>query len=248
MLTPDRHQMILKLLTEKQSVKIQEFVEATSSSESTIRRDLSELESLNRLKRVHGGASLQHPASLELSFPEKTAKNQSEKQRIGQYAAELVDKNDCIFLDAGTTTYEMIPFLVDKQAVVVTNGLTHLEALYTYQITTYLTGGLVKHKTRALVGHGTQVSMEAYRFDKCFIGVNGIHERFGYTTPDPEEAGVKKTAMGLAKECFVLGDSSKLNEVSFANIADITKADIIINETEDDYISGLKKYTNIKVV
>jgi DeoR family transcriptional regulator, fructose operon transcriptional repressor len=248
MLTPERHRIILDLLQRKEVVKIQEFVEATSSSESTIRRDLSQLEKERKLKRVHGGASLLHQRGIELSILEKSTKNLEEKQKIAQYAANLIQEGDCIYLDAGTTTFQMIPFISAKNIKVVTNGLTHLEALLEHQIETYVTGGYVKSKTRALIGRGAQEGLQAYRFDKAFMGVNGIHLDYGYTTPDPEEATVKKLAIHLSEKAFILADHSKFNEFTFSKIADLHEATIITSEIDQDMYEDWMKKTVIKVV
>lgn len=248
MLTPERHQIILELLKEKGVAKLNELVEATSASESTIRRDLSQLEDENKLKRVHGGASLLHQKGEELSVVEKVTKNRQEKERIAQYAASLIKDGDCIYIDAGTTTLPMIAYITAKDIKIVTNGLTHLEELLEKNITTYLTGGLIKQKTRALIGSGAVQGIQQYRFDKCFIGVNGIHPDCGFTTPDPEEALVKKTAITFAQETFFLGDRTKLNEVTFSKIADLKEGVIITDETDEEILTSYGNKTTIKVV
>ncbi|GAA3330430.1 hypothetical protein GCM10020331_082970 [Ectobacillus funiculus] len=79
MLTAERHRIILDLLEKQEVVKLQEFVDVTSSSESTIRRDLSQLESQRKLKRVHGGAALLQQKREEPSVSEKSTKNLQEK-------------------------------------------------------------------------------------------------------------------------------------------------------------------------
>ncbi|MGG0306092.1 DeoR/GlpR family DNA-binding transcription regulator [Priestia megaterium] len=248
MLTPERHQLILKLLKEKELVKVQEFIEVTGASESTIRRDLSQLEEEQMLKRVHGGASLIRSKRIELSVIEKSAKNVQDKRNIAEYAASIINEGDCIFLDAGTTTYEMIPFLKQKDVVVVTNGLMHLNLMLEQGITLYLIGGSVKHKTGALIGNGALLSLEQYRFDKCFMGANGIHHQYGYTTPDPEEALIKQTAMKLSRESYILSDSTKFFETSFAKIADLHEAKIITNDVPSDVLIQYANKTDIKVV
>ncbi|MCP8617660.1 DeoR/GlpR family DNA-binding transcription regulator [Salirhabdus salicampi] len=248
MLTPERHQIILNLLKEKQNVTIHELVEVTSSSDSTIRRDLSQLENENYLKRVHGGAVYMKQKGEELSISEKSTKYSTEKQAIGRYAAQLVEDGDCIFLDAGTTTMQMIPFLREKDIVVVTNGLSHVEWLSDYNIKTYLTGGFIKGKTRALIGQKTMESIGSYRFDKCFLGANGFHPEHGYTTPDPEEAEIKKLALSLSQEQFMLADNSKLHEVTFARISSLDKATLVTNTIPQKYEEILKEKTNVKVV
>jgi DeoR family transcriptional regulator, fructose operon transcriptional repressor len=248
MLTPERQRLILQLVKEKAVVKIQDLVEVTGASESTIRRDLTQLEQDKFLKRIHGGAARLQGKLQEPSMTEKSAKNLHEKQRIAKYAASLVEEGDSIFLDAGSTTYEMIPFLPAKDIVVVTNGLLHLLPLLERNINTYIIGGFVKRNTNAIIGRGALASLEQYRFDKCFLGVNGIHPQFGFTTPDQEEALIKQRAMDLSREAYVLADFSKFSEIAFAKIADIDKAVVITNEMDKETKEYYTAQTSIKVV
>ncbi|MFD1038261.1 DeoR/GlpR family DNA-binding transcription regulator [Virgibacillus byunsanensis] len=248
MLTAERHSIIMNLLKEMQTITIQDITEATSASDSTIRRDLTELEKQEKLERIHGGATLSERKLQEYSIIEKSTKNLQEKINIAKHSATLVQNGDCIFLDAGTTTLQMIPYLKHKDVVVVTNGLTHLDSLIEHDIKTYLTGGLIKIKTSALIGPQSIQSLQNYHFDKCFIGVNGIHLEFGYTTPDPEEANIKQTASKLSKETYVLADHSKFNKVSFAKINDLNEADIISTNIQQHEVEALSKITTVKVV
>jgi DeoR family transcriptional regulator, fructose operon transcriptional repressor len=247
-LTPERHRIILQLLKEKSIVKIHEVMELTNSSESTIRRDFSQLEEQRFLKRIHGGASRLQGKLQEPSMIEKSTKNLQEKRLIAKYAAELVDEGDTIYLDAGSTLLEMIEFLPNKDIVVVTNGLMHVEPLLNKRITTYLIGGLIKPNTNAFIGRGAIESLDLYRFDKCFMGVNGIHSQLGFTTPDQEEAMVKQKAISLSREAYVLADNSKFAEISFARIADLHEAIIITNELEKEIAEQYRTKTSIKVV
>lgn len=248
MLTSERHQIILQLLKEKNIVNIQDIMELTNTSESTIRRDLSQLEGQKYLKRLHGGASRLQGKLQEPSMIEKSSKNLQEKRMIAQYAASIVESGDCIFLDAGTTVIEMIDFLKIKDIVVVTNGLQHLPLLMNKGIRTYLIGGFAKPTTNAIIGRGALVSLDLYRFDKCFMGVNGIHPQFGFTTPDQEEALVKQKAISLSREAYVLADETKFSEISFAKIADIHEAKIITNKIDEEQKNQYANKTMIKVV
>jgi len=248
LLTQERHQLILQRLNEKEIVKLQELVELTHSSESTIRRDLVVLEEQNYIKRVHGGASLVKGTNQEQGFVEKSTKNLQEKKQIAEYAAALIQDGECIYLDAGTTTFQMIPFLASKEIIIVTNGLTHIDALLERGIKTYLLGGLIKSKTSALIGRGAIESMDKYRFDKSFMGVNGIHLQYGYTTPDPEEAIIKTKAIQLSREAYILADSSKFGDVTFAKVNDLQEATVITTEGDDELLSPYQTKTTIKVV
>jgi DeoR family transcriptional regulator, fructose operon transcriptional repressor len=247
MLEPERHQIILETLKKKNSVKLHELVELTNSSESTIRRDLTQLEEGKFLKRVHGGAARLQGKLQEPSMTEKSSKNLQAKREIAQYAGGLVEEGDCIYLDAGSTIFEMIPFL-PNQIVVVTNGLMHANELLDRNIKTYLLGGQIKPTTKAMVGRGALESLEQYRFDKCFMGVNGIHPQLGYTTPDQEEAMIKQQAINLAREAYVLADESKFSEISFAKITDLHEATILTNQLDLDSKEQYSSKTKIKVV
>jgi DeoR family fructose operon transcriptional repressor len=247
-LTPERQERILALVNEKGFVKLQELVEETGSSESTIRRDLVHLEKMHYIKRVHGGAASLQTKGIEPSMHEKSAKNLQEKKAIASAAAAFIKDGDCIYLDAGSTTYEMIPYLKGKPITVVTNGLMHIEALFEADIRAYLVGGMMKSNTRALIGSAALESLNRYRFDACFIGANGIHHKYGYTTPDPEEALIKKSAMELSGKSYIVADQSKFSEIAFSKIAEIEKATIITNGLSKQELAIYEKKTAVKVV
>jgi DeoR family transcriptional regulator, fructose operon transcriptional repressor len=247
MLTPERQQIILSLVKEKGVVKLQELIEVTNASESTIRRDLIQLEDDKKLKRVHGGASLLQGKRSEPSMTEKSFKNLHDKISIAKAAASFIEDGDSIFLDAGTTTHQMISFLDQKDLTVVTNGITLIEPLLEKGITTYLLGGAIKGSTRALIGRAAYETLKTYRFDKCFIGTNGVDLDYGYTTPDPEEALIKQTALELSQEGFILADHSKIGEVSFSKIAGIEEATLVTNKTSEN-IQLYQQQTSLKVV
>nr|WP_231505563.1 DeoR/GlpR family DNA-binding transcription regulator [Bacillus sp. EB01] len=248
MLTPERHQIILRLIKEKPHVKIQEICDITGASESTIRRDLTQLEQEKFLKRVHGGAERLRGKLQEPSMAEKSSKNLHEKIQIAKYGAGLAEPGDCIYLDAGSTIREMIPFFPEKDIVVVTNGLMHIQPLMEKGIETYIIGGYVKQKTNAIIGRGAVESLDQYRFDKCFLGVNGIHHQYGYTTPDQEEAMIKQKALNMSREVFVLADSTKFTEIAFARVAELHEASIITNALDHELERHYSNKTEIKVV
>jgi DeoR family fructose operon transcriptional repressor len=248
MLTPERQQKIIQLLHQNDVVKIQELVDLTGASESTIRRDLSQLEEENKLKRVHGGAAKLHQKGEEPSILEKSSKNLDAKSWIAKAAAGLVQEGDCIFLDAGTTTFQMINYLGNSPITVVTNGLSHIQALMDKGISTYIVGGFMKNKTGAIIGGKANQSIKEYNFDKAFIGTNGVHLKKGYTTPDPEEAIIKSLAMKQAQHAYVLADDSKINEVTFAEIGSLQEATLITNLMDKEFRTAFEEKTSVMVV
>ncbi len=247
MITEERHKLIIDKLKEKGIVKINDLIELTNTSESTLRRDLTFLESVNALKRVHGGATLLKGRYNEPSYNEKLVQNKEEKLAIAKYAASLIEHGDSIYLDAGTTTLELINYIDKKDIVVVTNGLKHIDALVERGIEAYILGGKVRVKTKAIIGIDALLGLKKFRFDKAFIGINGVHLEYGYTTPDLEEAALKEAAISLSREAYMLADESKFGEAAFIKVCDLHKASIITNKKMENYEGYLEK-TDVKVV
>ena len=125
MLTEERHSIILQLLKEKGSVTVAEIKDQLHISESTIRRDLNALDEEGKLTKVFGGAVLTEsvPLVTELSVPQKLQVKEAEKRSIARYAAALIEPNDFVYLDAGTTTGYMIEYPMEKSATFVTNAV-----------------------------------------------------------------------------------------------------------------------------
>ncbi|MFC2947889.1 DeoR/GlpR family DNA-binding transcription regulator [Virgibacillus sediminis] len=246
MLTTKRHTIIIQLLKEKQTITIQEAATATGASISTIRRDFTELEKKQELQRIHGGAILPEQKFQEYTVTERSSRYLEEKLQIAEKAASLIQHGDCIYLDAGTTTMKMIPHLQGKDIVVVTNGLTHIDALIEHGITAYMTGGRIKAKTSALIGPPAVQMLQNFHFDKCFLGVNGFSIEAGYTTPDPEEALIKRTVQQLSNISYVLADHSKFRAASFAKVSELKNAVLITGGLPEEDESALQEHTEIR--
>ena len=194
MLTQERHNKILELLTKQDTVTVGELSQGLETSESTIRRDLVTLDKMGKVKKVHGGAAAIHRVStvFEEDVTTKSALNVTEKEAIGRVAAGLVTNDDFVFIDAGTTTAAMIDFIYDNvRATFVTNGIVHAKKLIQKGLKAYIIGGQIKLTTEAVVGTEAINNLRKYNFTKTFIGTNGISVKGGYSTPDVEEAAVK---------------------------------------------------------
>ncbi|OFP11571.1 DeoR family transcriptional regulator [Enterococcus sp. HMSC066C04] len=227
MLKEERHRKIIERLERDGVVKSQDLVQWLDSSESTVRRDLQELEDLGILERVHGGAKRPQHLEQELGMFEKSSKNVQQKKLVAKYAVECIAEGDVIYLDAGTTTSEMIPFLKERTVTVVTNSVGLAARLVEAEIATIVLGGRIKLTTDAVVGSQALEQLKQYRFNKAFMGMNGVHTDSGYSTPDPEEAILKRAAIQQAEEAFILVDHSKFNQTSFVSVAPLSAASIL---------------------
>ena len=229
MLKSKRKQLILEKVTKDKFVSLEYLVKALDTSESTVRRDLDELESERKLRRVHGGAESLHFLQEEESNQEKSIKNIQEKTRIAQKAASLIQEYDVIFIDAGTTNELLVNELHDPSVTVVTNSIHHATKLVERNIPTVIIGGVVKRSTDASIGGVALNQIGQLNFDKAFIGMNGIDDGF-FTTPDMEEGAVKRAILENTKRTYVLADASKLGQTSFAKVAPVSRARQAIKE------------------
>ena len=244
MLKSKRKQLILEKVMKDKFVSLEYLVKALDTSESTVRRDLDELESERKLRRVHGGAESLHFLQEEESTQEKSIKNIQEKTRIAQKAASLIQEYDVIFIDAGTTNELLVNELHDPSVTVVTNSIHHATKLVERNIPTVIIGGVVKRSTDASIGGVALNQIGQLNFDKAFIGMNGIDDGF-FTTPDMEEGAVKRAILENAKRTYVLADASKLGQTSFAKVAPISRARLITNQTESEVIQKIKEKTEV---
>ncbi|RSJ79633.1 Lactose phosphotransferase system repressor [Streptococcus cristatus] len=244
MLKSKRKQLILEKVMKDKFVSLEYLVKALDTSESTVRRDLDELESERKLRRVHGGAESLHFLQEEESNQEKSIKNIQEKTKIAQKAASLIQEYDVIFIDAGTTNELLVNELHDPSVTVVTNSIHHATKLVERNIPTVIIGGVVKRSTDASIGGVALNQIGQLNFDKAFIGMNGIDDGF-FTTPDMEEGAVKRAILENAKRTYVLADASKLGQTSFAKVAPVSRARLITNQTESEVIQKIKEKTEV---
>lgn len=227
MLTYERHNSIVKLLNKNKNIKIVDIISEFNISEATARRDLVELEKKGVLLRVHGGAVI--PNFKEYDMSTKGKMNVEHKKTIAKKASSYINDGDTIFLDAGTSVGYLIKHLQNKNVTVITNGISHIPELLSYNIPTYLIGGKIKTITSAIVGFDAVESLKRYNFSKAFIGSNSKSDK-GYSTPDHEEAIIKKTAITQATSVYFLCDTSKHNTNSLINFASLEDG-ILIDET-----------------
>ena len=237
MLAEERLSRIMKLLSQQRTATVQELCEALDASESTIRRDLNELDRMGKVNKVHGGATLPDSQFLadEPTMAAKEALAVVQKKCIAKAAAALITAEDFVFLDAGSTTLALAAALEGPalQAAYVTNGIAHARMLVQKGCRTYLPGGQVRPITEAITGPETLAALQHYNFTKAFMGANGVSPAEGFTTPDPEEASIKTAALQRARERWFLVDNTKFDMVYSAVIGDIGCGAILTNHCPD---------------
>ena len=139
-----------------------------------------------------------------------------------------------VLLDAGTTTARLAALLpTDRELTVVTNSVPIAARVSTLpSVNLQLLGGRVRGLTQAAVGEQTLRALDTMRVDVAFIGTNGITVRHGLSTPDSEEAAVKRAMVDCANYVVVVADSSKIGQEEFVSFAPIAKVDTVVTDTE----------------
>lgn len=247
MLIQDRHSKILEIIKNRGSVTVPELCKILSASESTIRRDLSALTEIGKINKVRGGATLlsQEFLNREESINKKVHTNYNEKSKIAEYAASLINDDDYVFIDAGSTTFLLACAITNTKATYITNGIAHAQELASKGCRVTVLGGELKSSTEAITGVIAAKNLQQYNFSKAFLGINGITEKQGFTTTDIEEATIKAVAIERSFVSYVLTDSSKFGKVSAVTVAPLDSSVIICDICSDNEI---KSKTVIKEV
>lgn len=228
MFAEERHNIIVEMINKLGTVMVTDLSRELGVSFPTIRRDLEELESAGVIKKIHGGAMA---VTKELSFGERNVKNIKEKIKIAEIASRLVLDNDIIFLDAGTTVFQMVNFIKDRRnLVVLTNSIeTAIALLNCSNIVSYLIGGSIKPVSYATVGVEAIKNIKRYKVNKLFLGADGVGDD-NFTIQDINEAYTKQAMMEISSDKYLLVDSSKLGKPTFVEVGKLNELTKIITE------------------
>ncbi len=244
MLASQRHARILHELAGVGAVRVADLVVTLGVSDMTVRRDIESLARRGLLERVHGGAvSLDHiqgptataPSSDEPGFVVKSRLMLEAKAAIAAEAATLVAPGSSIAISAGTTTMALASELRAVPGItIVTNSIPAAQLLAdTAEAagqTVVLTGG-TRTPSEALVGPIADGALRGLHVDLLFLGVHGLDERAGLTTPNLVEAETNRALIDAARTVCVTADSSKWGVVGLGTIVGLDRVDILVTDT-----------------
>ncbi|SDQ12502.1 DeoR/GlpR family DNA-binding transcription regulator [Microbacterium sp. cf332] len=241
MYATERQQLIERMLADDGRVAVVDLASRFDVTTETVRRDLAALEDAGALRRVHGGAvSPERVSTAEPSVAERSQRHSAAKERIARRAlAALPAGAGSIYVDAGTTTAAFADAVVAPGSAggleVVTHSMTIAHSLAGVSgIGLTAIGGRVRGLTAAAVGSDTVGAISRLRPDVAFLGTNGIAAAAGLSTPDPDEAAVKRAIVTGARRVIVLADADKFGAellVSFAGLSDL---DVVVTDREPD--------------
>lgn len=252
MYAPERQDALAALVKTQGRVSVPEAAAAFGVTQETVRRDLDRLERAGLLRRVHGGAvptaSLLH---VERGVAERDRANAAEKTRIAVAAVKLLpEPGGSVLLDAGTTTAHLAARLpADRQLDVITNSVPIASVVAATPARLQVVGGRVRNRTQAAVGPEATRFLADLRVDVAFLGANGLTVDHGASTPDPEEASVKRAMVAAARRVVVLVDSTKMGLEHLVRFASPERIDVVVTDDAADpqFIRGLRA-ADIEVV
>jgi DeoR/GlpR family transcriptional regulator of sugar metabolism len=225
---------ILDILREEPTVLVRDLAERTNVHESTIRRDLDELEAQGLVRRIHGGAILEDQLLIEPPFDLRQISHEEEKDLVGRAAAELVRDGEVIFIDGGTTTQFIVPYLLErKDLTVVTCGLNIACALSgSKHISTIVVGGELHVESQSFAGPLTLEALQIYgiRCDRAFIGAGGVSAEHGVTNRILDRIPLKRKAMEISHRIAVVADGSKIGVVTLGHVAPIESFHYLVTD------------------
>lgn len=239
MYATERQRQIEEFIAADGRVSVVALAERYEVTTETIRRDLAALEAAGLVRRVHGGAvAPSRVSTTEPSFVERSGVRSPAKQSIARAALRLLGGSfsGSVYLDAGTTVSALaqeVALLPSATALdVVTHSMTAAHVLAGTSVDLTAIGGRVRGLTAAAVGAQTVAAISQLRPDIAFIGANGLSGEFGLSTPDPDEAAVKRQIVAAARRVVVLADAQKFDAELLVSFAPLSAVDVLVTDEE----------------
>lgn len=248
MFTEQRRIEILTYLREKKEVSVADLAGKFNVSLPTIRADLTFLEENNKLTRTHGGAILNKKIGEYQTISEKKIINTDKKIMIAKKAIELVEENDTIALDSGTTSFALCKKLTSfKNLTLIINDFAianFLSENSTFKL--IFVGGLIGRDINSTNGPKALSFLDNINCDKAFLACESFDLKKGFSTFDENQAAFKKRLMETSKTKIMLIDSSKFDKVSSFTFSKIEDFDYLISDKlSEDYRKKIVKTTKI---
>lgn len=234
MAAESRRNRLLELVRVRGFAALPDLATELNVSESTIRRDLEQLEGDGAAKRTHGGVFYTGPKPKLQHFDKIQSRNFIEKQEIAKFAATLIEEGDTILLDGGSTTYELARLIVGRSLQVITNSLPVANLFMGSETADLIMiGGYVHSKSGVALGPYASEMLRDLNCRQAFLSVAGIHQE-GLFNSNLLLVETERTMMNSADQVYILADSSKLGRKSLSKLCDLSEAQNIIVDADID--------------
>jgi DeoR family fructose operon transcriptional repressor len=242
-----RRERIQEYLATHKIARMDELYAMLDTSEATVRRDLEWLELQGKVERTHGGAILSQRLIFEPEYTQRAQKHPEEKRLIGKIAAALIEDNDVVFINSGSTTTQVIRHIRENAGITVFSNNIYA-ALETGNVgfEHYLIGGEFQPQSNSVAGRFATDNLRQVYANKAILGVDGVSLLHGCTVPSNAEAEVVKQMIERTRgEIIVVADSSKWGVVSNFQIATIDEINglVIDGDFDTTAIDTLEAYS-----
>lgn len=238
MINNNRQRKIVELISQKGNVTVDELAATFNVSKMTIRRDLEKLQDENLVKRTHGGALVNKVLLHEMAYHEKREENLPIKRCIAKEAIKLIEPSKTIYLDAGTTTYEIAVNLGDMDLTVITNDIRIAAHLMLTNNKVIFLGGTVLKETGSTTDHHAINHLKEFNIDIAVIATSSIDDEMYLCTPELDRKIIKETAIHNADKTILVTDNSKFYRKSLHKIAPLSIFDVIITDLEKEKLAS----------
>jgi DeoR family fructose operon transcriptional repressor len=225
-----RQLQIRQILERQEFVDVESLCRQLEASESTIRRDLVELERQRLVKRVHGGALAAPPRDHILDHDWQARRQAEEKRRIGRLAATLIEDGETVILDGGSTVACVADELANRPVHVITNSLAiaHLlRAPCSVEVT--LTGGYLFPRLQVMLGPLCERMLESVAADAVVMGIGGITEA-GFSNNNTLVVGSELRMIEVSRRVIIVADASKFGRSAMVPVAPLDIADVVVSD------------------
>lgn len=246
----ERQKKILELLMIKKVLKMSELTKELDVSVDTLRRDLNLLTKKGKIEKIYGGVKLVESKFGESSMDERLISHLQEKEWIAQKCCEYINDGECIFIDSGSTTYQIAKYIKNiKNLTVVTNSIPVVMELIDSDVELIIIGGKIRRNEKSVIAYDYLFNFKELNLLKAFIGASGITIEKGISDYNLEEANTRKKIIELSKEIYVTADSTKFGKDVTIGIAPLDKIDYIITDSNlnKNWVDQLKK-TNTNLI
>ena len=238
----ERQARIEKYLQKVEFASLEELAKQVDASTSTVRRDLTILEASGILKRTHGGARLLNPRSEEFIFSARNTHQLAEKEATGKACASLIQPNQSVTLDAGTTVYHVARHLEEKSPHVITNSLpvaNHFAGANQLEIV--VSGGVIYPKLGVLVGPLAVEAFSKIHADVAIMSGGGISLE-GISNSHGLLIDIQRAMIAAVQKVIFCFDHTKFGRQSVLPLCDLQCVDIVVadNKAPTELVTALR--------
>ena len=241
----NRKNEIFELLTIYKKVSVNDLAKRFNVTTMTIRRDLNELETQGIVNLYYGGASLNEGNAIEKSFDLRESQESRIKYFIAYQASKYINDGDTIYIDGGSTCYNICHFLKNKKITVLTNSLRTVNLLKNCEdVKVIIAPGEYSKVQEIVASYATIEFISRYHLNKAFLSTSGIDLDNGVSIATEMEAQIKNKILQISDKKILLVDHTKFNQNFLVKHGMIDDFDIIItdNKIDEDSKNKLTKH------